>query len=155
MLLVDVVLNLLLLLVVIVKTNHIDYKTPQLVLVWMDIMKPQNSSVNIVMLNVKLVKDPKLIVSSVLESEKVLQTVSAHMDSTLMKTVSVNNVVQNVPNVKFLLITVLNVLLKDNQVQKTLPQFLAHVSMVSSKRMTIVTNVDTNVSLVKETKMNV
>lgn len=155
MLLVDVVLNLLLLLVVIVKTNHIDYKTPQLVLVWMDIMKPQNSSVNIVMLNVKLVKDPKLIVSSVLESEKVLQTVSAHMDSTLMKTVSVNNVVQNVPNVKFLLITVLNVLLKDNQVLKTLPQFLAHVSMVSSKRMTIVTNVDINVSLVKEAKMNV
>jgi hypothetical protein len=154
-LLVDVVLNLLLLLVVIVKTNHIDYKTPQLVLVWMDIMKPQNSSVNIVMLNVKLVKVIKLIVSSVLESEKVLQNVSAHMDSMLMKTVSVNNVVQNVPNVKFLLITVLNVLLKDNQVLKTLLQFLAHVSMVSSKRMTIVTNVDTNVSLVKEAKKNV
>jgi D-alanine-D-alanine ligase-like ATP-grasp enzyme len=121
----------------------------------MDIMKLQNSSVNIVMLNVKLVKEKKLTVLSVLVSEKVLQTVFVHMDTTPMKTVFVNNVVQNVPLVKFLPLTVLNVLLKDNQVLKTLPLFLAHVSMVSSKRMTIVTNVDTNVSLVKEAKMNV
>jgi hypothetical protein len=107
------------------------------------------------MLNVKLVKEAKLTVLSVLVSEKVPQTVSVHMDTSLMKTVFVNNVVQNVPLVKFLLMVVLNVLLKDNQVLKTLPQFLAHVSMVSSKRMNTVTHVHTNVLLVKETKMNV
>lgn len=38
--LVVLVLNLLLLLVNIAKTNHIDYKMLLNVLVWMDIMKP-------------------------------------------------------------------------------------------------------------------
>jgi hypothetical protein len=42
--------------VVIVKTNHTDYKTHQFVLVWMVIMKLKTLFVLLVMLNVNYVK---------------------------------------------------------------------------------------------------
>jgi hypothetical protein len=99
------------------------------------------------------VKVTNIPVFSVTESELKPQNVSVHSDTSLMKTVFVNNVVQNVNNVKDLPITVLNVLMKDNQVLKMLPQSNVHVSKDSSKRMTPVTNVLINVSIVKETKI--
>jgi hypothetical protein len=48
-----------------------------------------------------------------------LQVVFVHLVTTKMKTSSVNLVVQNVNNVKDLLITVPNVLIKDNKEPKT------------------------------------
>jgi len=83
-LLVDVKVLHHLILVVIVKINHIECKTPQVVLVWIIIMKPLNSNVKNVTINVFSVSLPKITVPNVKESESMLQLVTVHMDITLM-----------------------------------------------------------------------
>jgi hypothetical protein len=131
-----------LILVVTVKINLIECKMLHFVLAWIITMKLKNSNVKNVTTNVLSVSLPKITVPNVKESESMLQLVNVHMDITLMKTVSVNNVLQNVLNVKTeMLMTVPFVPTIDTiTLDPNTPSLKnVHVLMDTSKRMTLVT----------------